>query len=247
MSAVLSASARALLAVASTMLFITGVAEAQNTSSVSGPTVSAGDREVEYRLGWVPGTDGRDADFRHRFDFGLSLSERTAFKVFANFDDNPGGDFSFGNLNAEYLIELSPEDAPFWQTGIRFDGRLSDGSNPDRLGFNWLNQWKLPARLRARAHFIATHEIGSNAADTIDFELRSSLIWKASDDYSLSLLSFTDLGNTDDFGAEGRGHQIGPAIDGSFGNGIGWTIGTLFGVTDRAADHDIRFWISKSF
>ncbi|RIJ20371.1 hypothetical protein D1224_14690 [Henriciella barbarensis] len=247
MSVALNANIRSLLALASLLICAQQVAEAQNTSSVSGPTVSAGEREAEYRLGWVPGTDGRDDDFRHRFDLGLSLSERTAIKIFANFDDNPGGDFSFGNLNAEYLIELSPEDAPFWQTGIRFDGRLSDGPNPDRLGLNWLNQWKFPARLRARAQFIATREIGSNAGETIDFELRSSLIWKASDQYSLSLLSFTDLGNTDDFGANGRGHQLGPAVDGSFGNGVGWTLGALFGVTDRAPDHDIRFWITKSF
>ena len=247
MNAALRAHTRILIAIVLITLFGCGLAEAQNTSSVSGPAVSANEREVEYRLGWRPGEDGAADSFAHRFDYGFSLNGRRAIKVFANFDDGPSRDLRFDNLNAEYLIELSPENAPFWKTGIRFDARLSNGPDPERLGFNWLNQWQLTGRLRARAQFIATRQFGDAADDAIDFEVRSSLIWKAGGGYDLSLLSLANLGSSDDFGGRNHVQEIGPTLSGPLPNGYGWTIGTLLGVTDTAPDQDIRIWISKSF
>lgn len=224
-----------------------GFASAQNLSSVSGPTVSADKREVEYRLGWVPADSGDDASIGHRIAYGASLNERRAFKVFANLSDRPGDDLRIRNLNAQYLIELSPENARIWQTGIRFDARLSTGPGPERIGVNWLNQWRLSETLRARAQFIATRQLGDGARETVDFSFRSSLTWKATDQFDIALLAFTDLGNTDDFGIDDRVQEAGPAISGDLPNGYGWTLGTLFGLTDRAPDHDFRFWITKSF
>ena len=86
-----------------------------------------------------------------------------------------------------------------------------------------------------------------DADDAIDFEVRSSLIWKAGGGYDLSLLSFANLGSSDDFGGRNHVQEIGPTLSGPLPNGYGWTIGTLFGVTDTAPDQDIRIWISKSF
>lgn len=247
MSAVLSAALRAVFAITVAALFICNAADAQNTSSVSGPTVSAGDRSVEYRLGWIPREEGVGDNFAHRVDFGAALNERTAFKVFANFEDRPGANPRFDNINAEYLIELSPENAPVWQTGIRFDARLSNGPDPERIGFNWLNQWRLSDRLRARAQFIATRQFGETASRAVAFELRSSLIWQATEQYDISLLSFTNLGDSDDFGMDGQVQELGPTLSGDLPNGFGWTVGTLFGLTDEAPDQDFRFWVSKSF
>ncbi|WP_018147609.1 hypothetical protein [Henriciella marina] len=239
--------ARPLLAAATAALMACGVAQAQNTSSVSGPVVSAGDREVEYRFGWVPGEDGRGDSFGHRFDYRLSVNERTSLKVATNFEDNPGEDIRFDNINVEYLIELSPEDADIWKTGIRFDARVSNGPDPERIGFNWLNQWQLSDRLRARAQLIATRQLGYNGRKSIDFEVRSSLSWKIGADHDIALLSFTNLGSSDDFSVGGRVQQAGPALSGKLGNGYGWTAGTLFGLSDAAPENDIRLWITKSF
>jgi len=224
-----------------------GFASAQNLSSVSGPTVSADKREIEYRLGWVPANTGSTESFGHRIAYGASLNERTAFKMFANLSDRPGESLRVQNVNAQYLIELSPENARIWQTGIRFDARVSTGPGPDRVGVNWLNQWPLSDRLRARAQFIATRQLGDGARETVDFSFRSSLTWKATDQFDIALLAFTDLGNTDDFGIDDRVQEAGPAISGDLPNGYGWTFGTLFGLTERAPDHDLRFWITKSF
>lgn len=224
----------------------TGTAHAQNTSSVSGPTVSAGERQVEYRLGWTPVSEGGDR-FAHRFDYGASINERSRFKVFATFSNRAGESLSFNNINAEYVRELTPEGAPVWQSAIRFDARLSDGPSSERVRVNWLNQWRLNDAIRARAQLIAARRIGANASSAIEFDLRASLNWDLGNDYDLSLLSFNPLGTHDDFGLSRSEKQLGPTISGPLPNGLRWTAGTLFGVSDEAPDHDLRFWLSKEF
>lgn len=247
MPALLPHLARALLGLKAALMLALFPSFAQNTSSVSGPTVSAGERSVEYRFGWVPENNGTPNRYRHRLDFGQSLSDRTAFKLFANVSNRSGEALSLDNINAEYLIELTPETSDVWQSALRFDLRLTDGQAPERAGFNWLNQWQVTDTVRTRAQLVATRQIGTDARRAISFELRASLIWALSNDYDLSLLSFKTLGTHEQFGLSTSEKQLGPTLSGPLPNGLRWTAGTLFGLSDEAPDHDIRFWISKEF
>ena len=218
-------------------------AEAQNTSSVPSPQVNAGAQEVEYRLGWIPSEDR----YRHRFDYGAALNARQAFKVFANIEDQPGEDPRFDDINVEYLIELTPETARGWQSGIRFDGRIASGPDPDRAGLVWTNRWHIGERTQARAAAIATREFGDRATDSIAIELRASLIYDLGAGYNATLLSFSDLGTSDEFGPDGESQQLGPTLSGPIANGWSWTAGNLFGLSDAAPDNDVRFWIARDF
>ncbi|WP_084395644.1 hypothetical protein [Henriciella aquimarina] len=219
-------------------------ADAQNTSSVSSPGVKSGEREIEYRFGWAPDDDGGDS-YAHRFDYGFAINERTSLKVFATLEDRPGQDLRFDNINTEYLIELSPEGARLWQTGIRFDTRISNGPDAERLGLNWLNRWTLNDRISARAMLIATREFGDRAEENVAFELRSSVTYKLDGDYEAALLAFNELGTTDAIGTGGLPQQVGPTLSGPLGQGWRWTAGNLFGVSDSAPDNDIRLWVSR--
>lgn len=247
MPALLSVNARTLLGLKAAAVLAVGPSFAQNTSSVSGPAVSAGEREIEYRFGWIPENDGASDRFRHRVDYGQSLGERTAFKLFANVSNRPGEALSLDNINAEYKIELTPEASDVWQSAVRLDVRLTDGTAPERAGLNWLNQWQLTETVRARGQLIATRQFGSNAASDVSFELRTSLIWDLRDGYSLSLLSFQPLGTHRNFGLSTSEKQLGPTLSGPLPNGLRWTAGTLFGLSDEAPSHDLRFWLSKDF
>ena len=220
---------------------------AQNTSSVSSPGVDADDRSIEYRFGWVPEDDDEEARYAHRFDYGFSLNERQSLKFFANFGDDPEQDVRMDNLNVEYLIELSPESAGTWQTGIRFDGRITPGATADRIGVNWLNRWNIGEGTSVRAMLIATREVGSNADDAIAFEIRSSISRKLPGGYAIALLAFNDVGTSDSLGTGGQGQQLGPTISGPLGEGWTWTAGNLFGLSDSAPDNDVRLWLSRDF
>lgn len=238
--------ANALFLLLGAPLLPAGTAAAQNTSSVSGPTVKAGERSIEYRLGWTP-DDATTDRFAHRFDYGASINERSRYKVFATFSNSSGEDLAFSSLNAEYVREITPENTAFWQSAIRFDARLSDGPAAERVRVNWLNQWRLNETMRARAQLIAARRLGDSATSAIELDLRASLIWNLANDYDIALLGFYPLGTHQDFGLSQSEKQLGPTLSGPLPNGLRWTAGTLFDLSDEAPDHDIRFWISKDF
>lgn len=223
------------------------VSLAQNTSSVSSPVVDAGDRDFGFRFGWVPGDDGICDSYAYRFDYGMSLSERRSLKLYASAKDGADDRARFTSLNAEYLVELTSETARTWQSGVRFDARLAEGSGANRIGLAWLNQFRLNDRMKLRAMSIVTREFARDGDNPFAFELRSSLGYRLDDGYSLALLAFVKLGTTDQLGVAGQRQQIGPTLSGPLGDQWKWTAGNLFGVSEAAPDNDIRVWISRGF
>lgn len=223
-----------------------GTAMPQNTSSVSSPDVTEGMKEVGYRFSWVPGEDGGDR-FAYRFDYGVSLGARTSLKFNARFEDQAGSKMRFGNINAEYLIELTPERAKVWQSGIRFDGRLSNGPDPERIGVNWLNRWRFANGMQARVMLIATRALGGEEDGTIAFEGRTSLSARIAGGHEIAMLAFLDLGTGRSADADGQDLQLGPAISGSLGHGWRWTAGNLFGLSGDTPHNDVRLWVSRDF
>lgn len=222
-------------------------AAAQNTSSVSSPGVDAGERGVEYRFGWTPGENGRDDSFAHRFDYAHALNERQGVKAIAVIDDKPGRDARLNYVGGEFIWEVTPEDARVWQSALRVDGRISNGSTPEQIGFDWINRWTLSPQWHARAMVATSKEFGDRADDSIGIEARASLNYNLGGGYKAALLSFNKLGTLDDFGTDGQRQQLGPTLSGPLGNGWGWTVGNLFGVSDAAPDNDVRLWLSRDF
>jgi len=231
-------------------MLIAGATEAgaQNTSSVSSPVVTEDRKEISYRLGWTPGESGSGDRYVHRFDYGFALNARSSLKLNARWEDQPGSDLRFDNINAELLFELTPETATFWQSGVRFDGRISDGPDSERIAVHWLNRWNFDNGIQLRAQLIARRAFGGNADDAIVFEGRSSASTRIGDGYGFALLGFFDLGSSEDFGPGGQDSQIGPTLSGPLGrSGWTWTAGNLFGTSGDAPDNDVRLWLSREF
>lgn len=223
------------------------VALAQNTSSVSSPVVDAGKREVGLRFGWTPDENGIGNKYGYRFDYGMSLGSRHYLKLYASAKSSDSEHFRFTDINAEYLMELTPETARTWQSGVRFDARLSEGSNANRLRVDWLNRFRLSDRVSMRVMALVSRKFTSGVDDSVAIELRSSVGYRLEGGYSADLLAFVKLGTLDHPGLAGLPQQIGPTISGPIGERWKWTAGNLFGVSDAAPDNDVRVWISRKF
>lgn len=225
---------------------LSGTALAQNTSGVSGPAVREGERRLELRSAFVPGEDGGEDRFAQRANIAFALDTRRRINLIVQGADRGGPDgFDFDYAKAEFLLELTPESARRWQSGLRFDATLRNGGRADSLGINWLNQFLLGEAWSARAGLYASKAFGDNASDGVRLEARSSLSYDAGG-LSYALLSFNSIGSTEDFGLRGNRQQLGPTVSGPLG-AWSWTAGSLFGLNDASPDSDFRLWFARRF
>ncbi len=230
------------------LAFFVPIAAAQNTGGVIGPVINEGYKEVQYRLAFVPEEDGSGDRYAQRVHGAVALDKRRMARLVIQGSDRGGPDgFDFQYVQAELFWELSDEQATQWNSGLRFDARISDGDAPDQLGLNWSNQFRLTDRLSARAVALTAVQFGDNAADGVLLSARSGLFYKVSPRYNLALESYNSLGSSDDFGVKGRSQQIGPVFTVRLDDGWTWSLGNLFGLNDATPDNDIRFWFGRSF
>lgn len=224
------------------------LAAAQNTGGVFGPVVNPDERSVQYRLAYVPEEDGADHRYAHRLHGQIALDNRRMARLVVQGGDRGGPDgLEFEFVQAELFWELSDEQATEWNSGLRFDARISGDDRPDQLGLNWTNQFRITDRFFARAIALSAVQLGDNAADGVLLSARGSLNYKLDQGYSVALESYNSLGSTEDFGLEDRSQQVGPSVSGSLEGGWGWTAGTLFGLGDTAPDTNFRIWLGRKF
>lgn len=229
-------------------MLTTGLASAQNTSSVFGPKVNEGAASAEYRFGYIPGEGAAPDRYAHRLSGGFSLDARKAVSLVLRGTDRGGPNgFEYDYIQAQLSWEVSPEDAEFWSTGFRFDARLADGDRPDQLGANWTNQFEISDRVSARAILLTTVQLGDRAADGVLLAGRGQVSYDLGGGTSIALLSFNSLGSTEDFGTGGRSQQLGPVLTGKVAGDWKWTVGNLFGLNEATPDNDFRLWIGRSF
>ncbi|MBI1340281.1 hypothetical protein GC169_08755 [bacterium] len=223
------------------------VASAQTLASAFSPIVTPGERTWQMRTAFTVAGDGREdrAAFRFNYDHALNTRRRLRGQVVAT-DRGPNGmEFSF--FQAELLWEVTPETNRFWRSAVRFDARIADGPDPEQLGFNWTNQFNLGDGWRARASLLNSVQLGDQARDGVFLQTRASLVKQRADGWLYGVEAFNLYGSTSALaGFNDQTHQIGPVVGGRFNKQWSWYSGVLAGVSDRAPDADIRFWLTRS-
>lgn len=221
---------------------------AQTTSSVSGPEITAGEREVAYRVAAGVGETVDDAAFAHRIHYQQAVSDQLRWRLRAAWRDPEGGDLDLDHLQAELHWQIIERTPGGYSSGLRFTARsvLRDG-RADRVGTSWTNQWALQDRWRVRAMVSVDREIGPDARDDWLVETRASLYRSLENGLSLGVESFNDFGGLEaGFGSfNDQSHQIGPVVSGDLAAGVEWSAGVLFGLSDGADDQDLMLRLSS--
>jgi len=92
------------------------------------------------------------------------------------------------------------------------------------------------------------HDVGEESDDGITAQLRFQAVRSISDTHSLGLESIHAFGNlTTLSGYDNQSHEIGPVLKGKLGNGFAYETGYRAGISDGAADHNVKFFLSKTF
>lgn len=229
---------------------VTSAGAAQTTSSVSGPDITAGERELEYRFAAGFGETVDDASLAHRLHYQQAINERARWRVRAAWRDPSGAGPSLDHVQGELHLQLVEGSGSGYSSGVRFNARAAvrDGE-PDELGATWLHQWTLEDRWRIRALASLDRELGAGASDDWFVETRASLYRSFASGYAVGVESFHDFGAMGESfpGFEQQSHQLGPVVAGDMNRlGLEWSAGVLFGLSDGSDDVDFMLRLERA-
>ncbi len=219
--------------------FFVPLAAADNTGGVFGPVVNEGHRSWQYRIAHDLDTHST----KWRLHYQQSLDERLMWRVLAQARKTQARDNDFDFIQGELFWQLA-DLRPGWRSGVRFDLRLRDDDRPHQLGLNWMHDVQLAPKWSARMLALSTLQFGDNDASGLFLQTRGSVTYQANAQTNLSLSLFSDYGSTSDW--KTASHQLGPTLQMRLGSGWSLLLGYLGGVSDRAPDHQARFWLTKS-
>lgn len=216
-------------------------ATAQNTGGVPSPIVNAGHSAAQYRATYAPDSEGLE----QRVHFESALDGSRMLRVIAATRKTSDGNVDFDYVEGELFWQVS-DDAAFWQTGFRFDGRIRSDGRPGGVGVNWLNQWKLANGLKTRFAVIASSNVGNNSTDDIFLKTRGAVMKTLDGGTSLGVEVYNSYGTTSQINKlDDQSHTIGPALVVPAGNGFSIYTGAQFGVTKTSENTALRFRLNK--
>lgn len=246
----LNTSIRLRLAITAVICVLGLPANAQNTSSVSNADVKEGDRSVEYRAAFAPAHDGRESVFAHRLHYQHSFSDSWRARVIVSQKKRGDGDLDFRSVTLDARWQFLEDEEAGWDSAFNFDVVIPDaGDGPGRARIGWLAKvepgdgpWEL------RSNLYAGREYGDRARDGLTLETRFEATRSFGDGFRLGAQMFNNYNTTAHIGGfNDQRHQLGPVVKGKFARRLKYEAGVLFGLSERAPDADLRFFVSYGF
>jgi len=228
------------------VLFFPSSILAQGGAGVFPPMVEQGHKSLEYRAAVDPATRADEIGFLHRIHYQQSINSDFMWRVIGQTRKTNNTYFDFDFIQTELFWDLS-EDNQKYRTGLRFDARLRDNNRPNQLGLNWTNQYNFDDNWYARALLMTSVQVGNNSVDGVTLQTRWQLAKRLRQGQTVGLELYNNYGNERDSASfDEQNHSIGPIYVRSLGTG--WSIfsSALFGLSDRAADTELKVWITKS-
>ena len=227
-----------------------GLAHAGTSSSVGSPKVTKGKTKVEARFGFAEAEESSSQDERFRFrqQIDHGFTDWYAARIVVQQDDRKGDSFEHNSVrlsNRFHLLETKDHGFDF---GARLEYTHVDGDKtPSSLtaGFYELIPLK---NYEVRMNQLFSHDVGEDSDNGVGAEFRVQVTRAISDTHKLGIESFNDFGNlTQLSGYSDQEHEVGPVLKGKIGNGYAYETGYRAGISEGAADHNFKFFISKSF
>lgn len=222
---------------------------AQNTSTVTGAEVKAGDRTFEYRAAYAFDDDGKAGVFGHRLHFQYALDDAWRGRVVVLQTKPDDGTLKTRSVSLEIQNQFfEAKEHGGWASAVRLDGLIpTEDGRPGRVRGVWINQldrgpWQF------RANLYVGKEIGELAKNGLTLETREEATYKMSDKVRFGAQLFNGYNTTAHIGGfDEQKHQIGPVLKVNLTDHLKIETGALFGLSRAASDADIRLFAAYSF
>jgi hypothetical protein len=216
---------------------------AQSTAGIFSPVINEGHMSAQYRIGYDPDAGG----WAQRVHFQHAPTGSFMWRAIAQIRDVPQSDLEFHWVQGELYFQLSDDEAA-WQTGLRVDGRVFTDLDAGALGLHWMNEFRPSERTEVRLIAMSSIVLGEGSLSGVLLQGRGYAYYQFVPRFKLGAEMYSVFGTTGDLPSlVDQFHQLGPVARGSLGGGWSAVAGVLFGLTDRPADYDLRFWLTKSF
>lgn len=211
---------------------------AQRTGSVGSPVINPG-ASSSFSGGLA--IEGDAELYAHRFDYQTALSDRWRVRAIALFNDR-GGDYRYRRLAFEAMHQFAASDRG-WNSAVQVRTRLPDGNDgPGRVRVAWLNRWRSDAGTELRLIGLASREFGTQRRDGFALETRGEASWPLTSGTRIGAQMFNRFNRTTDFGTfETQQHSIGGVLKGDLTETVSYRLNALTGVSEAAADFELRF------
>ncbi|MEM9054663.1 MAG: hypothetical protein AAGB16_05000, partial [Pseudomonadota bacterium] len=218
-------------------------AQAQNTGGIFPPMVNEGHKSVQYR-----GTYNTDSEgFAQRVHYQQALNGDFMWRVMAQARKTDDSDVDLDFMQAELFWEIS-DDSDKWKTGLRFDARVRTEGRPGLVGLHWTNQFPIAGTVKGRFVVLSATDIGDDRRDGVFLQTRGNVFIPLEAGPVIGLEYFSSHGSTEAFGSfKNQSHQLGPFANFKLTDDWGLFTGALLGVSEAAADQELRIWLTRNF
>lgn len=222
-------------------------ATAQNTGGIFPPTVNEGHKSLQYRVTLDPDNAEGKTGVAQRLHYQQAINGDFMWRVVGQVKKTDSSDFDFDFIQAELFWQITNDAAPL-QSGLRFDARYRGDDRPEQFGLNWTNQFSLGDGWSARALVLSAIQTGENSRGGLFLQTRSNLYRKTSGGQTIGMEFYTNYGNSKSLGSfKSQGHTIGPFVSTPLTADISLYGGVQFGLSDAAAETELRLWITKNY
>ena len=211
---------------------------AQGTGTVASPVVRPGS-SISLATG-IALDEGQEG-FAQRIDYQKTVSEKWRLRGIVFLNDRSGA-FRYRRLELEAMHQFASSQYG-WNSAIQVRGRLPDGNDgPERVRLAWLNRWRPKDGPELRAVGLASREFGDDRDSGLALESRFEATWPLPSGHRAGAQVFNRYNTTTDFGSfEDQRHSIGGVLKGSLNEQVSYRMNALAGVSDAAADFELRF------
>ncbi|MEM0897226.1 MAG: transporter [Verrucomicrobiota bacterium] len=222
-----------------------GTAQAQNTSSVFSPDVTKGKSAIEYRSAFDPDNDA----FVHRLHYQYAFTDSWRLRIIGLQDGDDSDAFAYRYTRLEAMWQFLEDEDFGWDSALRFELQIAeDDSPPSRFRVAWSGKVDLDDHWQLRGNFLTGHEFGEESDDGYLLESRAQISRKITDKWRLAVDYYGDMNDTENFGSfDEQEHQLGPLLKFKTGGRLSGQFGALFGISEAAADTELRLHLTYSF
>lgn len=226
------------------------VAEPGGVNAVYGPSVEAGETEIELRSGYFTG-DSADGKWAIVGEYGYAFTDWWRPAAIFELARDPGGDAELEAVAIENVFDFTATRN--WP--VHFGAYLEYEANllhdADELELKLLSEVNAGST-RLRVNLIAEREVGGGTVNEWEYGYAIQALVKVRDELAVGLEAFGDAGTSNDFGElSDQAAYLGPFVEFEAfeiaGHDVEIQAGYLFGNNDAAANGQARIKLELGF